>query len=192
MSEFGLGFTSTMPTPPARLTSKLLSMRALTPRSHTTILPVALAGSSVPAMHSFASGAAAPANFALSAVTSGLAVFSGGVVEAPTYRAPLPSSTAWKARRNVAAATVVTHGAGWSRVLAPGPLLPAEFATKTPALDAARNAIATESRTEDSDEPPIEKLRMSTPSRTASLIAATLSELKHPAAMPGLPVQHTL
>jgi hypothetical protein len=32
----------------------------------------------------------------------------------------------------------------------------------------------------------------STPSRTASLIAATLSELKHPAGMPALPSQHTL
>ena len=38
----------------------------------------------------------------------------------PRSAAPLPSSTAWKARRNVAAATVVTHGAGWSSVLAPG------------------------------------------------------------------------
>jgi hypothetical protein len=121
-----------------------------------------------------------------------LATVSDGVVEAPTYRAPLPSSTAWKARRNVAAATVVTHGAGWSSVLAPGPLLPAELATNTPALEAARKAWATESSTDDSEEPPMEKLMTSTPSSTASLMAATESELKHPAAIPGLPSQQTL
>ncbi len=69
---------------------------------------------------------------------------------------PLPSSTTWNARRNVDAATVVTHGAGWSSVLAPGPLLPAELATKTPAFDAPRKAWATESSTDDSLEPPIE------------------------------------
>src|SRR5690349_24631132 len=134
-----------MPTPPARLTSKLLSMRAFTPRTQTTTFPVTLAGSRVLATQSDASPALALASLALWAVTSGLASVSDGVVEAPTYRAPLPSSTAWNARRNVAAATVVTHGAGWSRVLAPGPLLPAELATNTPALEAARKAWATES-----------------------------------------------
>ena len=39
-------------------------------------------------------------------------------------------SATWKARRKVDAATVVTHGAGWSSVLSPGPELPAEFATR--------------------------------------------------------------
>src|SRR3954462_14261748 len=106
-----------MPTPPARLTSKLLSMRALTPRSHTTILPTAFAGSSVPAKQRLASDAAALASFTLPAVTRDVRVEREPVVEAPTYRAPFPSSTAWKARRNVAAATVVIHGDGWSRVL---------------------------------------------------------------------------
>src|SRR5215217_1305718 len=101
-----------MPTPPARLTSKPLSMRAFTPRSHTTTLPLALAGSSVPSMHSAALVAVALASLTLVDVTRGAAVVNGPVVEAPTYRLPLPSSTAWKARRNVAAATVVTHGAG--------------------------------------------------------------------------------
>ena len=40
----------------------------------------------------------------------------------------------------VLAATVVTHGATWSRVEAPGPLLPADAETKTPAAAADRKA----------------------------------------------------
>ena len=60
------------------------------------------------------------------------------------------------ARRNVDAATVVTHGAGWSSVLAPGPLLPAELATNTPAFEAPRKAFATGSSGLDSELPPIE------------------------------------
>src|SRR5215208_743856 len=146
----------TMPTPPARFTSKLFAIRSTTPRSHWTTLPAALTGSRLPGAHNFALASEADASLTLRDVTSCVGVVSGGVVEAPTYRAPLPSSSAWKARRCVAAATVVTHGAGWSSVLAPGPLLPAEFATNTPALDAARNAWATGSRTSDSDVPPIE------------------------------------
>src|SRR4051794_6760498 len=107
-------------------------------------------------MQSAAFVSVADASLTLAAVTICAGVVSGPVVEAPTYRAPLPSSTAWNARRKVAAATVVTHGAGWSSVLAPGPLLPAELATNTPALAAPRNAIDTGSRTLDSDVPPIE------------------------------------
>jgi hypothetical protein len=41
-------------------------------------------------------------------------------------------------------------------VLAPGPLLPAELATKMPAFDAPRKAWATGSSTPDSELPPIE------------------------------------
>ncbi len=104
-------------------------MRAFTPRSQTTILPAAFAGSRVPAKQSAASASDAEASFTLNAVASGFGVGRAGVVDAPTYLAPLPSSTTWKARRKVAAATVVTQGAGWSSVLTPGPLLPAELAT---------------------------------------------------------------
>ena len=43
-------------------------------------------------------------------------------------------SVDWKARCWVDAATVVTHGPWWSVVPAPGPLLPADAATKTPAV----------------------------------------------------------
>src|SRR5262245_172705 len=129
-----------MPTPPTRFTSKLLSIRALTPRSHKIILPAALVASSVPAKQRFASSGAALLSLALSAVMNGVSMFSGLVVDAPTYDTPVPSSTAWNARRNVAAATVVTHGAGWSNVLAPGPLLPAEFATKIFVANSAGNS----------------------------------------------------
>src|SRR5215211_6512875 len=103
----------TMPTPPARFTSKLFAMRSTTPRSHWTTLPAAFAGSSVPGAQSFALASVAEASLTLRDVTKEVAVGNDGVVDAPTYRAPFPSSTAWKARRCVAAATVVTHGAGW-------------------------------------------------------------------------------
>ena len=73
-----------MPTPPARLTSKLLSIRAFTPRSQTTILPAARAGSSVPAKQRLASAGAALASLTLPAVTIGVNVGSASVVDAPT------------------------------------------------------------------------------------------------------------
>src|SRR5690349_1101426 len=47
LSELVVGLYSTMPTPPAFLTARLLAIRSLTPRRHSTILPVTLAGSSV-------------------------------------------------------------------------------------------------------------------------------------------------
>src|SRR5262249_57638593 len=47
-SEFGLVLASTMPTPPASLTARLLSTRSLVPRSQTTILPATAAGSRKP------------------------------------------------------------------------------------------------------------------------------------------------
>jgi hypothetical protein len=40
-SEFAVGLTRIIPMPPTRATSKLFSMRALTPRSQSTILPAA-------------------------------------------------------------------------------------------------------------------------------------------------------
>ena len=61
---------STMAAPPARLTSALLATRSLTPRSQTTTLPAALAGSSVPAKQRRASSAVAAASFTAAAVTS--------------------------------------------------------------------------------------------------------------------------
>ncbi len=45
----GVMLSRIMPTPPAFFTCRLLSTRAFPPRSQTTILPVAFAGSSVPA-----------------------------------------------------------------------------------------------------------------------------------------------
>ena len=45
------------------------------------------------------------------------------------------------------AATVVSHGELWATVEAPGPLLPADVATKTLASAAKRNASSTGSTT---------------------------------------------
>ena len=49
-----------MPAPPTRLTSALLSTRALTPRSQTTILLMAAVALKVPAKQRRASATAAP------------------------------------------------------------------------------------------------------------------------------------
>jgi hypothetical protein len=48
-------------------------------------------------------------------------------------------------RSNVDAATVVTHGPAWFAVDAPGPSLPAEAFTETPAAYASRKASSTAS-----------------------------------------------
>ena len=48
-------------------------------------------------------------------------------------------------RSNVEAATVVTHGPAWFAVDAPGPSLPAEAFTDTPAAYASRKASSTAS-----------------------------------------------
>ena len=45
------------------------------------------------------------------------------------------------------AATVVSHGELWATVEAPGPLLPADAATKTLAAAALKNATSTGSTT---------------------------------------------
>jgi hypothetical protein len=60
---------------------------------------------------------------------------------------PLPRVTEpLTLRLCVPAATVVIHGDGWATVETPGPSLPADAATKTPASAALRNAISTGSR----------------------------------------------
>lgn len=64
--------------------------------------------------------------------------------EAPRYLVPSSNSTvAVSSLEKVSAATVVSHGEEWLTVLAVGPELPPEAATKMPASAAARNARAT-------------------------------------------------
>ena len=86
-----------------------------------------------------------------------------------------------KVRLWVDAATVVTHGLRWSVVFAPGPELPAEAATKTPAAYASRKASSTGSLY-GSLPPEIEKLITLTPSRMARPTAAAESDGKQPSA----------
>src|SRR6478736_5513105 len=118
-------------------------MRALSPRRQSTTLPVTFAGSSVRALHRATSAAGAPGSPALAESTSGESG-SALVTEAPLIvkvsLAPLTVTVEMKARASVLAPTVVTHGtdAGEPTVPAPGPLLPAELATNTPASDAPR------------------------------------------------------
>src|SRR6478735_1122056 len=131
-----------MPMPPACLTAALLATRSLTPRSQTTILPVTLAGSSVPGKHSVVLVGFAPASPTAVETTSG-----AGPAPAPTprpvYLAPLPSVSVFVAPRSwVLAATVIVHGELCATLEAPtvSPLLPAEVETKTPASAAPRKA----------------------------------------------------
>ena len=98
------------------------------------------------------------------------------VIEAPSavkvsplaggQRQRVANSRVW-----VEAATVVTHGDRWLAVPAPGPSLPAEADTKTPAAYASRKASSTGS-VNGSVPPEIEKLMTSTPSRIACPTAA--------------------
>src|SRR5829696_4886090 len=102
------------------------------------------------------------------------------VIDAPLNVAVAPAafnvSVDSNARLWVEAATVVTHGDRWSEVLGPGPALPAEAATNTPAAYASRNANSTGSPN-GSEPPEIEKLITLTPSRMACCTAAAESEL---------------
>ena len=66
--------------------------------------------------------------------------------DAPGKLAPSITAEPWPTRSCVSAATVVIHGLGCATVDAPGPLLPAEAETKTPASAALRNAISAPSR----------------------------------------------
>ena len=65
-----------------------------------------------------------------------------GALDRELSLAPLTVTVEMNARASVLAPTVVSHGteAGEPTVPAPGPLLPAELATKTPASEAPRKA----------------------------------------------------
>src|SRR4051794_33448555 len=134
-----------MPTPPADWTLSDLFIRALSPRRQSTMAPVTFAGSSVPSWHR-AARAAEPANPAAAASTSG-AEARAPPTEAPLTVKPGPPARLTvtvevNARLTVEAATEVVHGTleGEPTVPAPGPELPAEFATNTPALAALSSA----------------------------------------------------
>src|SRR6478752_3136125 len=148
---------STIPMPPARLTSADLATRLTTPRSHWTMAPVTFAGSRLPGVQSAAAAAVAggSALFCAASRATGPTVFCT-VVLMPAYSAPLPRTTVASRGPTVLAATVVTQGWVLSMVDGPGPLLPAEALTKTPAEAAVRNAKAIGLSAGDSDPPPTE------------------------------------
>src|SRR5215211_5784759 len=126
LSELGEVLMSTMPTPPASRTTNDFSMRAFTPRSQTTSMPVTSAGSRVPGRHSAESSGSVPAAPDSRAATIGV---DGNVpvVDEPTYSSPFPRTSFFSAIQWVLAAADVVHGVGHlPSVLAPGPLLPAE------------------------------------------------------------------
>ena len=154
LSELGVGLYRIMPTPPASLTARLLSTRALTPRSHSTILPVTLAGSSVPMKHSRTCGRRRhrPGPAFDRVDQRRRTARPGRRRRRCTWRRCRASRTWWTGRSWVLAATVVIHGRLCATVLAPGPLLPAEAATNTPAAAALKNASSTGS-TMESGEP---------------------------------------
>src|SRR3954451_2502861 len=122
-------------------------MRALLPRRQSTTLPATFAGSSEFGMHSSAWAAVAGALAAPAASTSGVSG-SAWVTDAPLIEncslLPLIVAVAVNARASVSAPTVVSHGteAGEPTVEAPGPELPAELATNTPASEAPRKATS--------------------------------------------------
>src|SRR4051794_14114598 len=122
-------------------------MRSLLPRRQSTTLPVTFAGSSVPGKHSAVSVGSAPATPLLAASTTCVGVLRAPVTEAPVMSNGAPGdgvtcAVAANVRAGLSAATEVSHGTvvGVPTVLAPGPLLPAELATNTPASEAPRNA----------------------------------------------------
>jgi hypothetical protein len=135
-----VGLYRIMPTAPPALTLLPLSTRPTPPpRSHATIFPLnASAGGLV------AHSPLYPVT--LSASTTGAGP-TPAVIDAPSNvscAVPLfRVSVDMNSRRWVDAATVVTHGARWLAVDAPGPLFPADAATNTPAAYASRNASST-------------------------------------------------
>src|SRR6476469_3518553 len=150
-----LRFTRIMPTPPPRATSALLATRSTTPRSQTTTLPATFAGSSVPGPQS-AGDDGGFAAAALAASTTPASLTSRFMMLAPRNLVPSANSTVpWSSWEKLLAATVVTQGAPWLTVLAVGPELPAEAATKMPVDAAFRKATETGSMTEVA-EPEIE------------------------------------
>src|SRR4051812_49362928 len=111
-------------------------MRSLSPRRQSTTLPATCAGSSDCGLHSAAS-AAWPGSPAAAPSTSGLAG-RAPVTDAPVTvksLAPWIVTVETNERYVVSAATAVVQGTldGAPTVLAPGPALPAEVATNTPA-----------------------------------------------------------
>src|SRR5918995_4213496 len=156
LSEFSEVLISTMPTPLASRTTNDFSMRAFTPRSQTTSLPATAAGSRVPGRQSAALFSVAPAAPEVRAATIGVSA-NEPVVDEPTYSSPLPRTSFCSAIQWVLAAADVVHGVGHlPSVLAPGPLLPAEVATKTPACAANIIATSTALKVPGSLVPPIE------------------------------------
>ncbi len=154
-TEFGVGLTSTMPMPPARSTSADFATRSNVPRSHSTILPAVFAGASTPGPQR--AGVVAPAAATDAAVTNEPVTGSVTVIDDPANACPSPSwAVASKLPATVLAATVVIHGDALSRVDAPGPELPAEAATKMPALAAPRNALSVAENVVRADPPPME------------------------------------
>src|SRR3954452_18652036 len=140
--------TMIMPTPPAAFTVALLAIRSLPPRSHSTILPATLAGSSWPAQHWATRAGLAPAAPTALDCTSGAGPTTAGDIEVPVNVRPSPSVTgAVNVRSSLPAAPVVTHGSGWFTT-APEEVrsaLPAAAATNTPASAACRKASSTAS-----------------------------------------------
>src|SRR5215217_8320469 len=118
-----------MPTPPACWTASPRAARENEP-SQTTILPFTLAGSRPVRQPTLP--ASSPSTIAV--------LPRPRVIVTPLWDWPLPSLTVPENERFwVLAAVAISHGPPWSVVLGPGPALPAEVATKTPAWRANRN-----------------------------------------------------
>src|SRR5262249_45799487 len=143
-SEFGDVFMRIMPTPPACLTARPLSVRPLTPRSQATILPATLAGSRLPPRkHSCAAVGSAPEAATSPAYTRPVDA-TASPMPGPVNVVPLPSVIDRVNERSwLLAATVVTHGELCATVDAVGPLLPADAAMKTPASAANMKETST-------------------------------------------------
>ena len=121
-----------MPAAPPEEATKLFQTRACPPRWQAMILPAKTLGSAgiVPHSASLYPGT-------LAAITTGAGP-APSVIEAPTAvnLSPFDAvrlSVETNSRVWVEAATEVVHGARWLTVPAPGPELPAEVETNTPA-----------------------------------------------------------
>src|SRR5699024_6904874 len=113
-----------------------------------------------------ATASASRTGASISSVTTGPP--SPGTAATPvSSSAPPTTSRVWaNARLVLDAPDAAIHGPVWAAVDAPGPELPADAATNTPALVASRKARSTGS-CQGLSEPEIEKLITSTPSVTA-------------------------
>src|SRR5688572_10753940 len=122
-----------MPTPPACFTAALLFTRALTPRSHTTIFPLTLAGSrtgspspplaalSAAVKHNLTISESAPRKPAAAASMRETGPIADAT-DAPLYVLPLPSVTDPRPLRLcVPSATVAIQGDGCATVPVVGP-----------------------------------------------------------------------